>query len=317
MPAASPARNWLPQQRKYSRSSGRSGGPNESLRAEAANPGFNRTQRLKMSATWVRLSALAITIVSSLACAAETSAPGQLVEATASTLPILQLSKLIENGRPSGFYKLVVDDHPAVCAALTEALNKPHSVLTGRGKDPARDLLLGNEHSIEWDELKSDRGLPVSRTDIDINNDGGTETIYREASVLGGPYLYSLFLTKDHPAEETKVSRKRQMEIAGDPVPDPRWGGIPENELYFTGTKYVTNSSEQIETIRPPLPTGVTLPFGLINDIVRIGNRHYVLIGPAYYAKEVPIRLFVFETRAPRDHSLLCYFESNFSLQRP
>lgn len=270
-----------------------------------------------MRATLIHLCALAITLVSSAACAEETSAPGQLVDATTSTLPTLQLSKLIENGRPSGFYKLVVDDHPDVCAALNVAFNKPHSVATGRGKDLGRDLLLGNEYSVEWNELTSETGFPISRAEIDINNDGGVETIYREASVLGGPYLYSLFLTNDHPAEETTISRSRQIEIAGDPVPDPRWDGILENELYFTGPKYIAGSSEPIATIRPPLPTGVTLPFGFIADIVLIGNRHYVVIGPAYYAKEVPIRVFVFETRAPRDHSLLCYFESNFSLQRP
>jgi hypothetical protein len=260
---------------------------------------------------------LAITIATSTADADEAATPAQPVAGAAPTLPMVELNTLVENGRPNNFYKLVLDEEPNVCGALDKALNKTHLATTGRGKDPARDLLLGSEYSIKWDEFKDDLGHPVSRADIDLNNDGRVDTVYRVVSVRGGPYLYGLVLTVDHPAAETLLSRERRKEISGGPVQDPRWGGISENTLFFTGPRWMKSTLEPIETIHPPLPAGMALPLSFIIDIVLIENRHYVIIGPAYYFKESPIRLFVFETRTPRDHSLVCYFESNFSLQKP
>lgn len=177
--------------------------------------------------------------------------------------------------------------------------------------------MLGNEYSIQWDEFKNDRGNPVSRADIDLNNDGRLDTVYRVASVRGGPYLYGLFLTSGHPVAEAVLSREREKEISGGPVQDPKWGGISENTVFFTGPRFMDSPLESIETIHPPLPAGMTLPLEFISDVILIDNRHYVILGPAYYLKESPINLFVFETRTPRDHSLVCYFESNFALQRP
>ena len=255
--------------------------------------------------------ALTIVIVSSAVRAEGTTAP------ESSTLPALQLNTLVQSGRPSGFYNLVLDERPSVCDALKDALNKPYLVATGLGKDPGRDLLLGSEYSIGWDELKGDFGHSVSRADIDLNNDGRVDTVYRVAGVRGGPYLYGLLLTNGHPLAETVLSREREKEVSGAPVQVPKWGGIQENTVFFTGPRSMSSHLEPIETIHPPLPAGLTLPWGVIIDVVRVSDRHYVLIGPAYYTKEVPLKVFVFETRTPRDHSLLCYFESNFSLQKP
>jgi hypothetical protein len=261
--------------------------------------------------------ALTIVIVSSAVRAEGITAPAPAVDATTSTLPALQLNTLVQSGRPSGFYNLVLDERPDVCSALNMALNKPYLAATGRGKDPGRDLLLGSEYSIEWDELKDDLGHPVSRSDIDLNNDGRMDTIYRMVGVLGGPYLYDLALTTGNPVAEALLTRDRRMQISGSPVQDPKWGGIQENTVFFTGPRSMSSHLERIETIHPPLPAGVTLPWGIIIDVVFVSNRHFVLIGPAYYTKEAPIKLLVFETRALRDHSLLCYFESNFRLQKP
>jgi hypothetical protein len=256
--------------------------------------------------------ALTITIASSAACA-----EGTAVDATAPTLPVLQLNTLVQSGRPTDFYNLVSDERQSVCGALNKALNKTHLADTGRGKDPAIDLLLGSEYSIEWDQFKDDLGFPVSRADVDLNNDGLVDTVYRVVGVLGGPYLYDLVLTSDHPAAEALLSRERRKEISGGPVQDPKWAGVSENTLFFTGPRRMKSPLDPIETIHPPLPVSTTLPFGPILDVVLIENRHYVMLGPAYFLKKSPIRLFVFETRTPRDHSLVCYFESKFSLQKP
>jgi hypothetical protein len=264
------------------------------------------------------LYALMITVIASSAARAEgTTALKPAVDATTSSLPVLQLNTLVQDGRPSDFYNLVLDEKPSVCGALNTALNKPYLAATGRGKDPGRDLLLGSEYSIEWDELKDDLGHPVWRADIDLNNDEQIDTVYRIAGVRGGPYLYGLVLTTGHPVAEALLTRERRKQISGEPVQDPKWGGISENMVLFTGPRSMNSPLEPIETIHPPLPAGITLPLGIIIDVVLVSNRHYVLIGPAYYTKEVPTKLFVFETRAPRDHSLLCYFESNFALQKP
>ena len=270
-----------------------------------------------MRARLICLFVSAITAASSIVDAGGPMASEQTADAATPTLPMLQLNTLVQNGRPSDFYQLVVDERPNVCDALNKALSKPHSATAGRGKDPGRDLLLGTGYSIGWDELKDDMGHPVSRADIDLNNDERMDTVYRIAGVLGGPYLYDLVLTTGHPVAEAFLNRDRRQQISGAPLQDPKWGGIPENIVFFTGPRSMDSPREPIETIHPPLPAGVTLPLGVIIDVVLVSDRHYVLIGPAYYTKEVPIKLFVFETRAPRDHSLLCYFESNFALQKP
>lgn len=265
----------------------------------------------------IRSFALAITIASAGACAEEASLPGQQLAEAGTALPVLQLDTLVKTGRPHNFYRLIRDERPDVCAALDQAFGKPHMVATGRGKHPGRDLLLGNEYSIEWDELKDDLGVPASRADVDLNNDGRLDTVYRLASVRGGPSLYGLVVTTGHPATEEVLSGDRRKEIVGRPVQESKWGGISENTVFFTGPRSMDSSLEPIETIHPTLPADVTLPPGFILDIVLVEDRYYVVLGPAYYFKESPIRVFVFETRTPRDHSLVCYFESNYSLKKP
>jgi hypothetical protein len=260
--------------------------------------------------------AIAMTIACSGAYADEASLRSQLADGR-TALPTLQLGTLVRNGRPDNFYRLVLDQRPNVCGPLSQALSKPYVAVTGRGKHPVRDLLLGNDYSIEWDELKSYSGHPVSRADIDLNNDGRLDTVYRVAGMRGGPYLYGLLLTGGHSTAEAVISREREREILGLPLQEPNWGAVHSNSLFFTGPRHMNSNSEPIETIHPPLPSDITLPLEFISDVIGVDNRHYVVLGPAYYLNESPIRLFVFDTRTPRDHSLVCYFESNFDLRKP
>lgn len=224
---------------------------------------------------------------------------------------------MVNDGRPEGFYSLKFGADSKVCQTLDGAMRRKHKVDARRSQDSNRDLLLGSEYSIKWVDLKDHLNLPVSRADIDLNNDGQAETVYRLASMLGGPYLYELAITDGYPAGESVLTKERKSEILGAPLDDPKWGGVQRNVVLIMPPRYIAGTSDTVETIVPALPAGMTLPLSVISDVVFVEGRHYVVLGPAYDLKAPPIELYVFETRALRDHSLVCSFEANLALQKP
>jgi hypothetical protein len=230
---------------------------------------------------------------------------------------LLQLETLIKEGRPPQFYELSISNKPDVCRLLSESLAAPYRVDPTRSTDAGRDLLLGNRYSAAWTDLKSFMPFPASRTTVDLNNDGIVDVLYREASTTGGPYVYSLFLTDSHPANETMITRERQREVAGPQLQETKWADIETNRVIVIGPKYVAKAAGYIDSIHPPLPDHLNLPLAQIADVVQINARSYLLVASAYYATGKPLAIFVFETRTPRDHSLICHFEAKFGLTRP
>lgn len=229
------------------------------------------------------------------------------------TIPLerLHLGTAYEQGRPARFYQLSISNRPAVCELLDTALNEHQPKARSKA-----ELLLGNQYTVSWTDLAGFSLYPVSRTTVDLNHDGKQDVLYRETYSLAGETLQGLYWTDKYPTGETTYSLTRFREITSRKLPEAKWSGAPATAVLIWSPRYEPAAAEYVSTINPPMPDRVNTPLGSVVDVVRVHGRDLLILAPSDYVDR-PLELFVFESRGPRDHSLICLFKGNFILTEP
>ena len=217
-------------------------------------------------------------------------------------LLIIDIGEL-NKGRPVGFYRSMVEIEPSVCQPLLSSLNKPQEV-SFQSKNFSTDILLGNEFSVTWTDLQWIYGPePVSRTVVDLNNDGVRDVIYRKGAYMGESFFYRLHWTDSFPEEEKTFTLEREREVFGKKTEDT------PNKFIFENDVVITNKS-----VPQSLPESMKLPWGAFFDIVRVKGRYLVTLTDSKYWDR-QLRVFVFRSHSKREHSLMCVFSSNYIIR--
>lgn len=210
--------------------------------------------------------------------------------------------------RPAGFWRLKESFNDGVCHKLAAAFQKPWGALTpgeGGGRwDYDNRRFLGTKYSVKWTALvfDYDRSRAAHRVQIDLNNDGQDEVIYRVPHYLASVMNNGLYWTNSFPEEEVKFTVQRLHEIMGKHLTEPGLEGMREGALYVYGDKYASKLA-----VDPLFRTSV------IVEIADIEGKNYILATQASYSHK-PLDIVVYQTFDKRRHDVICHFISTAQL---
>jgi hypothetical protein len=215
---------------------------------------------------------------------------------------------LRNSGRPANFYREVVNRHPEVCDPLLNALNEPGPAPHGSPLGE-QAILLRNRYSVDWVILDTYLRTPVARAVVDIDNDGRTDVVYLDPSMLHSHFVYGLYVVRSYPEGETEYTAERKAIVHGPILTDTQWAGSSANLMIFA----ISRSGRE-GTIFPEPPSDLFDSFTKMFEVAKIDGRNYTLVATLEYRSFLPT-VFVFDSQTRMHHIWSCAFSATYSVE--
>ena len=212
----------------------------------------------------------------------------------------------LDHTRPSNFYSLVGANDSTLCETALNALNKSYlisDVNIHTNLDMMSDFLLNSDIHVEFSTLESEvinyAGEPqIEVANIDMNNNGTTETVFRQ--IFSSPTVQHTLYFNDGTAIPNNSENSIQWE-------------------FLLASRFINRITSDLPIV-PNSPTFDHVAIRLQHytpsyffEIVKIEDRYYVLTTNNLPRDKLPQALLI-EVESQNEAYLKCHFQSNYIL---
>ena len=235
-------------------------------------------------------------------------------------------------GRPADVYRLAVDNDPAVCRAMIDALNQPIMIPEPYRSDYRRTIQ--NDHggppiankrywysalittlSVDWQPLHFwHSAYNMERTLVDLDHNGHEEAVYRQ--LITGPgsayFMHIISRTEHYDYLEDRYTPDRHNEIIAEKYPEKQLAGqrFPIRKGMPKATLYIN-----IDGLPDGLPAPDFVTGGrheAYKEIVEIDGDHYILLLRQDYYQGQPFSVHLLRLIDNMRQKRLCRFDSQY-----